>query len=235
MDDVRRFFDAIARTYDRDYAIPAHETRERMARVTALLGAAPKDVLVLGVGTGRELPSLLDAGHRPVGLDASEAMLAECAKRARPVPLVLASFWEPLPFEDEAFDAALALHGTLAHPRDGESVDALLRELARVLRPGGVLVFEVPSLAWLATLPEAARASKEAPLVRVGQKEAEHLDVRSGLRVRVQVWSPSEWRAAFEPAFAMEDEPLGAAGIERRLVARRRSLRARTRPSRGSR
>jgi SAM-dependent methyltransferase len=220
VDEPVRFFDAIARRYDRDYALSARETRERMARVIALLGAS-RDVLVLGVGTGRELPALLDAGLGPVGLDASEAMLAECAKRSRPVPLVRASFWEPLPFPDATFDAALALHGTLSHPPELASLAALWHELARVLRPGGVLVAEVPTRAWLDAMPSAAAASEEQPLVRVGPAEAEHLDVRSGVRVRALVLDEAGWRAALESAFALEVEPLGAEGAELRLVARR--------------
>jgi len=107
------FFDAIARRYDRTYGRSRAESTASLARVLALL--APRShVLDLGVGTGRELPALLDAGHDPVGLDASREMLALCARRARPIPLVLGDLWERLPWEDASFDAVLALHGTLA-------------------------------------------------------------------------------------------------------------------------
>ena len=102
---------------------------------------------------------MLDAGHAPTGLDASRAMLERCARRARPVPLVHADFWvAPLPFADGAFDAVVALHGTLAHPPDEGAMGRLARELARVVRPGGVFVAEVPSPAWLERL-ETARAA----------------------------------------------------------------------------
>src|ERR1019366_6114185 len=150
------FFDAVAGRYERAYALPPAESRRRMTRALAALPSPPARVLDLGVGTGRELPALLDAGYLPTGLDASRAMLARCSHRARPVPLVRADFWaSPLPFEVGAFDAALALHGTLAHPPDDDAIRRLAGELARVVRSGGALVIEVPSPAWLERPPEA--------------------------------------------------------------------------------
>ena len=122
--DASTFFDAIARRYDRVYAPEARASRERMARVTRELAKASR-VLDLGVGTGRELSMLQDAGHSIVGVDASKEMLAICERRARPVPLVHADFWEPLPFGDASFDAVLALHGTLAHPLDRAALAGL--------------------------------------------------------------------------------------------------------------
>jgi SAM-dependent methyltransferase len=144
-----QFFDAIARSYDRSYAPSGLETRRGMARVLRELPRQAR-LLVLGVGTGRELPALLDAGHSPVGLDASSEMLARCATRRRPVPLVLGDLWAPLPWGDGAFDGVLALHGTLCHPPRDDAWRGLASELARVLRAGGVFVAEMPTVAWLA-------------------------------------------------------------------------------------
>ena len=72
---VREFFDAIARRYDRAYALSGRASRERLARVVGLLEGRRR-VLVLGIGTGRELPALLDAGHEVTGIDVSERMVA---------------------------------------------------------------------------------------------------------------------------------------------------------------
>jgi len=92
-----RFFDAIAPRYDRVYARAAAELAQSLDRLLPLL--APRSRIAdLGVGTGRELPRLLDAGHEVVGLDASERMLAECARRARRIALVRADLWERLPW-----------------------------------------------------------------------------------------------------------------------------------------
>ncbi|HEX4446646.1 MAG TPA: methyltransferase domain-containing protein [Polyangiaceae bacterium] len=190
------FFDAIAGRYERAYALPSAESRRRMERVLRALPTAPARVLDLGVGTGRELTALLDAGHSPTGLDASQAMLERCSRRARPVPVVLADFWRtPLPFDPGAFDAAIALHGTLAHPPEGRSLGKLAHELARIVRKGGVFVAEVPSPAWLERLaaapPDADRRAR-----RTGPRTGVYEDLVTGASIDVAVFDEAEWRAA---------------------------------------
>ena len=92
--------------------------RAHVDRALAAIGEGPRDVLDLGVGTGLELPRLLDAGHRVVGVDVSPEMIALCNQRSRPIRCVEADFWRALPFEDASFDAVVAFFGTLAHAPD---------------------------------------------------------------------------------------------------------------------
>jgi len=73
----KRFFDAIAARYDRVYAREPRELRDHVARMLSILPKTPCDVLDLGVGTGAELPQLLDAGHRVIGVDFSEEMIVK--------------------------------------------------------------------------------------------------------------------------------------------------------------
>ena len=141
------FFDAIAERYDRVYALSGATSKERLARVLRILPPSAR-VLDLGVGTGRELPALLDAGHEVTGVDFSAHMIALCNRRARTIPIVQADFWSPLPLAANAFDAVIALHGALAHPPDENAVGRLLVEVHRVLVSGGIFVAEVPSPEW---------------------------------------------------------------------------------------
>ena len=161
-------------------------------------------MLDLGVGTGRELSALQDAGYAPVGLDASPAMLALCARRARPVPLVQADLWGALPFDDAAFDAAIALHGTLAHAPDAGlhacASRASLRGWCKQMVARSVA--EVPSREWLAgievvedgdgrivrTGPDRVRA--RGPGGRDGDRglRAEGRGVARGVRRREGAW-----------------------------------------------
>jgi SAM-dependent methyltransferase len=209
-DAVVRFFEAIAARYDRLYAPPATESRRRMRRVIAELPAPPARILDLGVGTGRELPALLDAGHHPTGLDVSQAMLAQCARRARRIPLVQTDFWvAPLPFGDDAFDAAIALHGTLAHPEDADAVRRLARELGRVVRPAGRLVVEVPAIAWL-DAAAAAPARGERRMTRTGERTCVYEDTAAGVSIRARLLDEGEWIAALGPAWRTRIEPMGA-------------------------
>ncbi|MGD0676747.1 MAG: class I SAM-dependent methyltransferase [Polyangiaceae bacterium] len=221
--DTVQFFDAIAGRYDRVYAVPARETRRRMRPILAELPAPPSCVLDLGVGTGRELPCLLDAGHFPTGLDASPAMLERCARRARPIPLVCADFWRvPLPFAPRSFDATIALHGTLAHPPAASAVDALAKELARLVRPGGVLLVEVPSMAWLDAVGalRAAGRADERRVRRTGPQTCIFEDLVVGASIEARLLTEAEWRKALAPDWVARVEPLG--DLEWLVVAERR-------------
>jgi ubiquinone/menaquinone biosynthesis C-methylase UbiE len=223
----RSFFDAIAGRYDRVYALSTDQSRLRMGRVLRELPPAPARVLDLGVGTGRELPALLDAGHAPTGLDASDEMLARCSRRSRPVPLVRTDFWQPLPLPDASFDAALALHGTLAHPPDPAALSRLAREVARVVQPGGIWVIEVPAPAWLDHVEQlqAARAGSpelrrdEAHVVRTGARTCRYEDLVVGASIEACVLDAAEWRVALGDAWSVQIEPLGA--LEWLVVGRR--------------
>jgi SAM-dependent methyltransferase len=205
------FFEAIARRYDRAYALDATATRARMRRILAHLPSPPARVVDLGVGTGRELGSLQDAGYDVTGLDVSPAMLALCARRARPVTLALADLWTTLPFADASVDAVIALHGTLAHPPERSAYGALAAECARITRPGGAFVAEVPSQAWLKGLRGEAIEAAGARLTRIADDRLLHEDNALGLAVEAVVPSDDEWRATFASAFEVTCEALGEA------------------------
>lgn len=218
LDDTRRFFDAIAPRYDRAYAVSGSDTRRRMAALMARFPVAPADVLDLGLGTGRELPPLFDAGHRVTGVELAPRMVAEHDRRARRAQIVAGDLYAPLPFASASFDVVLALVGTLAHPPDPLAHARLGREVARVLRPGGVFLAEVPSPAWLASLP-AAPPEGERAVWRTGPREAMHEDRAVRASIAIVVPSREEWTKAVLPALELEIED---AGDELRLCGRAR-------------
>jgi SAM-dependent methyltransferase len=207
-DGAAGFFDAIAGRYERSYALARDESRRRMARVLRELPSAPARVLDLGVGTGRELTALLDAGYAPTGVDVSRRMLERCARRARPVALVRADFWEPLPFANGSFDAALALHGTLAHPPDAGALARLALALAQVVRPGGAWVVEVPSPGWLERL-DALRWPGDRSARRTGPWTFVYEDRVARASLEGRVFSDEQWRAALGRHWAVRVDPQG--------------------------
>jgi SAM-dependent methyltransferase len=167
------------------------------------------------------LTALLEAGHVPTGVDVSQAMLDRCARRSRPVPLVRANFWKaPLPFDDAAFDAAVALHGTLAHPPgDGfASLSGLARELARLVRPGGAFVAEVPSPAWLDRLG-ALPARADRRVRRTGPRTCVYEDLVTGASIEATLLDEAQWRAALGGAWQAQLETVDE--VEWLVVARR--------------
>lgn len=102
-------------------------------------------ILDLGCGKGRFAARLEESGAKVVGIDLSAAMLAEAAGLDR----VRASACR-LPFDDETFEAVFAVE-VFEHLAD---VDAVLGEVARVLRPGGVLaVVDKNAGSWNAQRP----------------------------------------------------------------------------------
>jgi len=102
-----------------------------------------KTVLELGCGSAPSARWLAGRGARVVGLDVSIAMLrrglASMAADERTVPLVQAG-GENLPFADDSFDIVCSAFGAVPFVADSAR---LMREVARVLRPGGRWVFAV--------------------------------------------------------------------------------------------
>jgi SAM-dependent methyltransferase len=101
-----------------------------------------KDVLELGCGAAQWSICLARQGAKPVGLDRSEAQLAQArslmAEADVHFPLV-DSTAESTPFGKESFDVVFSDHGALGFTDPYKTVP----EAARVLRPGGVLAFSM--------------------------------------------------------------------------------------------
>jgi SAM-dependent methyltransferase len=104
--------------------------------LNALGDVAGLDVLENGCGAAQWGRALAGRGARVTGLDLSEEQLRFAREAGADFPLVQGSA-EALPFADASFDLVFADHGAFVF------ADPLLSipEAARVLRPGGRLVF----------------------------------------------------------------------------------------------
>jgi ubiquinone/menaquinone biosynthesis C-methylase UbiE len=130
-------------TYDRQMA--KTEKAGLRAFRERLLAEASGDVLEIGGGTGANLPSYGPAVTSLTITEPQTPMLRRLERKVRehsirehgPSVRVLRAPAEDLPFDDDSFDVAvstLVLCGVDDQPR-------ALRELRRVLRPGGRLLF----------------------------------------------------------------------------------------------
>jgi len=199
-DSIR--FDTAADHYDRTRAI----SDEAMGRTISLLTSELRDrgrVLEVGVGTGLLALRLHEAGIPVFGLDLSAPMLAKLVEKAggvRPFPLVLADA-TTMPFADRAFGAAY-LRWVLHLIPDWRGA---LAEMARVVRPGGVLLvslgaFDEVGRAIRARFSEITGLSTDPVGLMWGNHESLDGELEGlGLRLRVLPSIPEE-----------EEEPLGS-------------------------
>lgn len=137
--DRIKIYDRLAPDYDRRHRRwlrhAGGEAQIALEATVRALVTAKTTLLDAGCGTGSFVRSLRTDGVSPAEvtvLDASEAMLRHCADL--PVKRVRGQL-ESLPFDDGAFDmvtCAWALETV-------EAPDIAIRELCRVVRPGGIL------------------------------------------------------------------------------------------------
>jgi demethylmenaquinone methyltransferase / 2-methoxy-6-polyprenyl-1,4-benzoquinol methylase len=147
--DARTLFAPLGPTYDRYSALLSFGQDPRWRRFLVSRVDAGRDATVLDVATGTGLVArelLRQHGCSVVGVDQSPEMLAVARARTPGVRFVQASA-EELPFADAEFDA-LTFTYLLRYVDDPLGT---LRELARVVKPGGtiaMLEFALPRGAW---------------------------------------------------------------------------------------
>ena len=137
--DVAAMFDAVARRYDRTNTVMSLGLDRHWRRRTrqALELRPGQRVLDLAAGTGVSTVELALSGAYAVGCDFSLGMLRTgLARRERQHVPVVAGDALRLPFRDNAFDAVTIAFGL----RNVVDTGQALREMARVVRPGGRLV-----------------------------------------------------------------------------------------------
>lgn len=102
--------------------------------------AAPSDVLEIGSGSGSLLHALAARGHRVQGLEVNPARVADVRRWYPDLPVQLVH-GTALPFPDATFDVVVSFD-VFEHIPDS---DAHLREVRRVLRPGGTYLLQTPN------------------------------------------------------------------------------------------
>ncbi len=144
--EVQTLFNQKARCWPEKYQAGGKlgfRLEQFVMRLSELL-PPPGNILDLGCGTGDISMAIGRRGYNVTACDIAETML-ETARRnwtGEPVQWVsLKPDWDVLPFKNDTFDAVVAA-SVFEYLGD---VAGVARELARVMRDDGVLIFSVPN------------------------------------------------------------------------------------------
>jgi ubiquinone/menaquinone biosynthesis C-methylase UbiE len=178
----RWLFDAWSRFYDLEWVQRAVYRPEQDAVLAALRTEPVRRVLDLGCGTGQLVHRLrlTDARIQVVGCDFSAGMLQAARARDRRVAWIQGDAAR-LPFASATFDAVVSTQAFHWFPDHA----AALREIARVLRRGGVLILTVvrPRLGLLGRILEEGARLVGQPFHWSDGVELARRAARAGLRV----------------------------------------------------
>jgi SAM-dependent methyltransferase len=147
--DTRAAYDALAAVYD---GLTAHHDHERwltlLLELAGYHGLAGRRVLDVACGTGKSFMPLVRRGFDVTACDISPRMAARARRRARGhgVRVHLADM-RRLPLLCEGADLVTCLDDAVNYLLDGDELRAGLRGMKRNLRPGGLVVFDVNTLA----------------------------------------------------------------------------------------
>jgi ubiquinone/menaquinone biosynthesis C-methylase UbiE len=175
-----RFWDRIARKYARDPIKDLVGYERTLARTRELL-ASPDTVLEIGCGTGTTALKLAPSVQRIVGTDISGEMITIARERTAAAALGNAEFMtapaQHIGGADRSYDAVLAfnlLHLVADRP-------TTLREVLRVVKPGGLFISKTPCLAEMNPLIRLA-----VPAMRAIGK-APHVSFFSGPQLEAEI------------------------------------------------
>lgn len=163
-----------------------------------------RDILDAGCGTGGMLTWLerYASGGRVAGIDFSADALDFC--RSRGLCEVVQASVTALPFADETFDLVTSFDVLVQLPGEG-SDELAMREMARVLRPGGVAFVRAAAYEWMRSgHDEALNTQRRYTLRRLADRMK-----RAGFRVQ---------RATYANGLLLP------AAVVRRLVLKRLGL-----------
>lgn len=146
--------------YTEQFSFPLAEYMVDLAEIASF-----EKVLDIGTGTGvvaLQAAKMVDSGGIVYGIDLSEEMLKKAEKKSKQIQRNLKFFQmdaETLHFENEVFDVAVSLFALLHFP----DPLAALKEIYRVLRPGGRIVIAIGSGASILSIGGIIHIAKRFP------------------------------------------------------------------------
>lgn len=173
-------------------------------------------VLDLGCGTGRTTSALAELGYDVVGVDLTESFVEYARSFVADAEFVLADV-RSLPFGDAAFEHALFSYNGIDDIETEEARYRSLREIRRVLAPGGIFAFSSHNL-WSTYVPSSFAADDLRQLA-----EFWYRNVREGRLFSRYKWDntgPGEGRVLYHVRPSNQKRQLENCGFEVLAVLR---------------
>ncbi len=184
-DDSADFYDDLAADYHlifEDWAAAIDAQAEILDRVIRSAGGGASTLLDCACGIGTQALGLAARGYRVTATDQSPAAVArarrEAAVRGLRIDFAVADLRRLGDAVPADFDVVLAADNALAHMIANHDLEAAARQMAAVLRPGGLLVASI-------------RDYDSLPADRPAVMAPRFFDHPGGRRIVHQVW---DWR-----------------------------------------
>ena len=181
--DNRAYYDDFAGWYERERHQPYHRMLDDLEVGLVERYATGKDVLEVGCGTGLILDRVHRFARSAAGIDLSGGMLRRAAERGLAVAQASAT---ALPIATASVDVAYSFK-VLAHVAD---IGAALREMARVVRPGGWVLAEFYNARSIRRLVKAIKP----PTAVSEQTHDEHVFTRYDTADEIRAYLPPSLR-----------------------------------------
>jgi SAM-dependent methyltransferase len=170
-----------------DYKVNERMNEKEVALLESLIGKDEK-VLEMGCGAGRLISELAKSGYDISGYDYTERHVQITKERLEENNLPAKVFqgdWHNNALKDESFDSVYSLGRNILHDYSILSQAELFKEAARILKPGGQFIFDIPARE-KATEQELAKLWKKR-----GAKEYElenQKESKAEIEVELQKW-----------------------------------------------
>jgi ubiquinone/menaquinone biosynthesis C-methylase UbiE len=179
--DNRTYYDDFSGWYERERHLPYHRMLDDLEVEIVEKYAQNKQVLEVGCGTGLILHRVAQFARDARGIDLSGGMLEKAADRGLAVAQASAT---ELPIATASVDVAYSFK-VLAHIPD---IQGAMREMARVVRPGGYVIAEFYNARSIRRLVKALKP----PTAVSHQTHDEHVYTRYDDAAAIQRYLPPE-------------------------------------------
>lgn len=144
-------FDGVASHYDHLMRlVPYQSWVDYVETIIERWKITPGRVLDLACGTGRVGSEMIRRGYDVIGADLSEPMVRQCSIQNHPLPGIVSDA-RSLAFADGSFDLIVCLYDSLNYVLELEGLAAAIAEGYRILRPGGLFIFDLNTTRALST------------------------------------------------------------------------------------